>query len=81
MIATMAIKDMNRGIRAYYFAVAVLVWLINSFFFMIATAWVIIVLYRREFKSRVAHVLAMPARVPFGSLRNAQPMFQQLPPQ
>lgn len=70
MVATMAVKDMNRGIRAYYFAIAVLVWLVHSFLFIVATAWVIIVLYRREFKSRLVHVLAMPAHVPFGSSRH-----------
>jgi uncharacterized membrane protein len=72
MVATMAVKDMNRGIRAYYFAIAVLAWFMNPLFFMIATAWVMIVLYRREFKSRVLHVLAMPAKAVPNSLQNTQ---------
>lgn len=62
MVATMAARDMNRGIRAYYFAIAVLAWFINPFLLMISTAWVMIVLYRREFKSSILHVLALPAR-------------------
>lgn len=46
-----AAHSYNYGIRAYYFAMAALAWFINSWFFMIACAIVIIVLYRREFKS------------------------------
>lgn len=46
-----AAHSYNYGIRAYYFAMAALAWFINSWFFMIACAVVIVVLYRREFKS------------------------------
>lgn len=71
-IVTMAVKDMNRGIRAYYFAIAVLGWFFNPFFFIVATAWVMIVLYRREYKSHVLHVLTMPAREPSTDLQPIQ---------
>jgi uncharacterized membrane protein len=70
MVATMAVKDMNRGIRAYYFAIAVLAWFLNPLFFILATGWVMVVLYRREFKSRVIHVLSMPARTSAQRLQN-----------
>lgn len=64
MVATMAAKDMNRGIRAYYFGIAVFVWLINPTFFILATLWVMLVLYRREFKSEVIKVMNMPSKLP-----------------
>jgi len=46
-----AAHSYNFGIRAYYFAMAVLGWFINSWFFMVACAVTVLVLYRREFKS------------------------------
>ena len=46
-----AAHSYNYGIRAYYFAMAALVWFINDWFFMAACAVVIFVLYRREFMS------------------------------
>lgn len=46
-----AAHSYNYGIRAYYFAMAVLVWFINSWLFMAACAVVVWVLYRREFHS------------------------------
>lgn len=41
----------NRGLRAYFFALAALGWLINPWIFAVMTSAVIFVLYRREFKS------------------------------
>ena len=70
MVMTMAIKDMNRGIRAYYFAISILAWFLNPLFFIIATAWVMIILYRREFKSKVIHILNMPSHTDLTSLQN-----------
>jgi len=46
-----AAHSYNYGIRAYYFAMAALAWFINPWLFMAATATVIFVLYRREFRS------------------------------
>lgn len=42
----------NHGLRAYYFALSVLAWFINPFIFILASSFVVAVLYRREFKSR-----------------------------
>lgn len=42
----------NRGLRAYFFALAALGWMVSPVIFAILTAGVLIVLYRREFKSR-----------------------------
>ena len=50
-VATMATKQFNRGLRAYYFGLAVLPWFIHPLFFAIATSGVVAVLYAREFHS------------------------------
>ena len=43
--------EFNRGIRAYYFGLAALCWLVSSTLFLIVTTLVIGVLYRRDFAS------------------------------
>ena len=48
----LAARHFNRGLRAYYFALATLAWFIHPQLYILATAWVIAVLYRREFRSR-----------------------------
>ena len=47
-----------RGLRAYFFALAGLAWFINGWLLIIATTWVTIVLYRREFRSRSYRILS-----------------------
>lgn len=42
----------NYGLRAYYFALSVLAWFVNPYFFILTCGFVVAVLYRREFKSR-----------------------------
>lgn len=46
-----AAHSYNYGIRAYYFAIAALAWFINDWMFIATCAVVVLVLYRREFKS------------------------------
>lgn len=46
-----AAHSYNYGIRAYYFAMAAMAWFINVWFFMIACAVIVFILYRREFLS------------------------------
>lgn len=46
-----AAKHFNYGLRAYYFGLAVLAWFIHPYAFILATAWVVYVLYRREYRS------------------------------
>ncbi|MGE0753801.1 MAG: DUF599 domain-containing protein [Alphaproteobacteria bacterium] len=46
-----AAKHFNNGLRAYYFGLAALGWFIHPYFFMISTTWVVLVTYRREFRS------------------------------
>jgi len=45
-------------LRAYYFALAELSWFFHPALFMLTTAWVVSVLYRREFHSKALKILA-----------------------
>lgn len=48
----------NNGLRAYYFSIATLTWFVQPLVFMIATAVVVTILYRREFKSEVLQAIS-----------------------
>ena len=50
-VASIASTPTNRGIRAYYFGLALLAWH-HPFALMVSTVLVVAVLYRREFHSR-----------------------------
>lgn len=50
-IAELAGDSYNKGIRAYYFAFAVLGWFVDALLFLSVTLVVTLVLYRREFFS------------------------------
>ena len=47
----------NLGLRSYYFALSYLVWFVHPVLFILLSAWVVAVLYRREFKSRVLRAM------------------------
>ncbi len=53
----LAVNHFNVGIRAYYFGLATLAWFIQPWLFMIASTWVVLVLWRREFRSHTLAVL------------------------
>lgn len=53
----LAARHFNGGLRAYSFALGALGWFIHPLLFIIATAWVTGVLYRREFRSRSLRIL------------------------
>ena len=57
-IGDLAGRHQNRGLRAFYFALAALVWIMHPVAFMVATSWVIIVLYRRDFRSRSQRIVS-----------------------
>lgn len=46
-----AAKHFNNALRAYYFGLAALAWFVHPYVFMAATAWVIFVTHRREYRS------------------------------
>ncbi len=53
----MAAETFNDGVRAYYMSFAVTAWFFSSLVFALATAAVIVILFSREFRSEVLHVL------------------------
>ena len=50
--------DFNRGLRAYYFGLALLAWFVHPWAFAGASVWVVAILYRREFASEPAALLS-----------------------
>ncbi|MDB5814505.1 MAG: putative rane protein [Rhodocyclales bacterium] len=62
-VNTCAGDDFNRGIRAYYFGMAILAWMITPSLFMIATTLILVVLARREFDSDVVRALRMQGAI------------------
>lgn len=61
-IATLAGDSYNNGLRAYYFAIALLTWFIDPLFFIGVTIIVTLVLYRREFASPMLKSLRQVTR-------------------
>ena len=51
-LSSLGAKHYNDGIRAYYFALAVFSWYLHAWAFILATTWVVLVLFRREYRSR-----------------------------
>jgi len=56
-VISLAGNEFNLGLRAYYFALGTLTWFINPLLFIITTAGVVWVLYRREFHSDVLDIM------------------------
>jgi uncharacterized membrane protein len=56
-VVGLAAETFNDGLRAYYFAFAAIAWFFSPLWMMLATAGVIYILYRREFRSDVLDVL------------------------
>lgn len=56
-ITSYAGSNFNHGLRSYYFALAAMAWFLHPWLMVAATAWVIGILYHREFKSKT--LLAM----------------------
>ncbi len=50
-MSAVAGKHFNRGQRAFFFSLAYLGWFVSAYLFMIATAGVLIVMWRRQFLS------------------------------
>lgn len=56
-IISLGVDTFNRGVRAYYFGLAMLSWFLHPVAFMVASVWVVLVLYRREFRSKTLATL------------------------
>jgi uncharacterized membrane protein len=57
-VLTRASDTFNRGLRAYYFGLATLTWFVQPWAFIVASVWVILVLYRRDYLSKTLDALA-----------------------
>ena len=56
MVGTAA-ETFNDGLRAYYFSFAAMAWFFSPLALVVATALVVLILYGREFRSQVVHLL------------------------
>lgn len=60
-INSFAGEEFNRGIRAYYFGLAALSWVIQPWVFVIITTVIVVVLYRRDYASATLKALQQRA--------------------
>lgn len=56
-ISSLAADHFNGGLRAYYFGLAALTWFVHPTLFMALSIWVVLVLWRREFRSNTLRML------------------------
>lgn len=61
-VMTRANTSFNMGLRAYNFAMAGLAWFIQPWLFILTSTLVVIVLYRREFRSGAMYALQIAAQ-------------------
>ncbi|MEO8486592.1 MAG: DUF599 domain-containing protein [Betaproteobacteria bacterium] len=57
-INTFAGDEFNRGIRSYYFGFAALGWFLHTLVFMALTLLILVVLWRRDYRSKTTRALA-----------------------
>ena len=57
LVASLAAKHFNHGMRSYYFGMAALSWFIHPAALFFAVLLVVLVLYRREFRSRTLRAI------------------------
>jgi uncharacterized membrane protein len=53
----LAAESFNDGLRAYYMSFAAMAWFFSPWAMLVVTAGVLVVLYRREFRSAVLRAL------------------------
>jgi len=58
LVVSYAGLNYNLGLRSYYFGIGSTTWFINPYAFMVATVWVVAILYLREFRSKTLRALA-----------------------
>ena len=63
-ITSYAQTNFTNGLRAYYFGLAALAWFLHPVLMLVATAWVIYVLYAREFRSNTLKAMIEEDRSP-----------------
>lgn len=58
LLSTLSGDEFSRGIRAYYFGFAALAWFVSAGVFIAVTIVILVVLYRRDFRSKTLDALA-----------------------
>lgn len=61
-LGSLAVKSYNQGIRTYYFGLAALTWFLHPLLMALAGVWIVLVMYRREFRSRTLKTLIQAER-------------------
>ncbi|MFL5331654.1 MAG: DUF599 domain-containing protein [Geminicoccaceae bacterium] len=56
-VASRAAEHFNKALRTFYFGLAALSWFLQPYLFMALTALVVVVVYRREFRSHTLVIL------------------------
>jgi uncharacterized membrane protein len=56
-VLTRATNTFNRGLRAYYFGLITLMWFVQPWLLMLGSVWVVMVLYRRDYRSQTLDAL------------------------
>lgn len=59
-LLSLAGDNFNSGLRAYYFGLGTLSWFMHPALYMLVCGWVVLVLYRREFRSKTLEILCGP---------------------
>jgi uncharacterized membrane protein len=59
-LAGLSAEHSNSGLRAFYYAISVMAWFFHPLAFIAATAWVVLILVRRDFFSRSLRLIAEP---------------------
>ena len=57
LLHALASKHFTTGLNTYFFALAAFTWFVNAWAFMIASLWVVMVLFRRAFRSEFLRLL------------------------
>lgn len=63
LVTSYAGTNFNDGLRSYYFALAAMIWFLHPYLMLIATTWVVYVLYHREFASKTLRALTATPRI------------------
>ena len=62
-VASRAAEHFNKALRTFYFGLAALSWFLQPYLFMVLTALVVVVVYRREFQSHTLSTLGQAGSV------------------
>ena len=59
-LSSLGSQHFNDGMRGYYFALGTLSWFVHPLMYIAVTSWVVIVLHRRDFRSKLLQHLSEP---------------------